>query len=307
MKDSPYYKQAELLLKVLPLINNYKELALKGGTAINFFIRDLPRLSVDIDLVYLPIEDRDTTLTDITNKLKAIGASVQSSISGAQIIERKLNNTENLSSMQVRTNDALIKIEPNTVIRGSVYEPEEMILCSKAEDMFELSLKMQCLSLPDLYGGKICAALDRQHPRDLFDVKLLLENEGFSEEIRKAFLVYLISHDRPIVEVLDPNMNDLSTEFEQEFSGMTEENLELSELTDTFNTLKELIKTSLTDDEKEFLLSFKRKEPKWELLGLENINALPSVKWKQINLGRMTAEKHKEAYEKLEKFLVSLV
>jgi len=305
MKDSPYYKQAELLLKVLPLINYDKELALKGGTAINFFIRDLPRLSVDIDLVYLPIEDRDSTLAGITNKLKVIGDSVKSSITGAQIIERKLNNTENWSGIQVRTSDASIKIEPNTVIRGSVYEPEEMTLCSKAEDMFELSLKTQCLSLSDLYGSKICAALDRQHPRDLFDIKLLLENEGFKEEIRKAFIVYLISHDRPIVEVLNPNLNNLSTEFGQEFSGMTEETLELSELTDTFYKLKGLIKNSLTDKEKEFLLSFKRKEPKWGLLGLENIEVLPSVKWKQINLGRMTAEKHKEAYEKLEKFLSS--
>lgn len=305
MKDSPYFKQAELLLKVLPLINQDKELALKGGTAINFFIRELPRISVDIDLVYLPIEDRDTTLAGITNKLKALSASVLSSISGTQIIERKLKNTDNLSGIQVRTSDALIKIEPNTVIRGSVYKPEEMTLCRKAEDVFELSLKIQCLSLPDLYGGKICAALDRQHPRDLFDVKLLLDNEGFTEEIRKAFLVYLISHDRPMVELLDPNINDLSTEFEQEFSGMTEVKLELSELTDTFNTLKELIKTSLTVNEKEFLLTFKRKEPKWKLLGLDNIDALPSVKWKQINLGRMTAEKHKEAYSKLEKFLGS--
>ncbi|PID59257.1 MAG: hypothetical protein CR986_06510 [Ignavibacteriae bacterium] len=305
MKNSPYYKQAELLLKILPLINHDKELALKGGTAINFFIRELPRLSVDIDLVYLPIEDRDTTLTGITNKLKSIGNLVQSSISGVQIIERKLKNTENLCGIQVRTSDALIKIEPNTVIRGSVYEPEEITLCSKAEDIFELSLKMQCLALPDLYGGKICAALDRQHPRDLFDIKLLLENEGLTEKIRKAFLVYLISHDRPIVELLNPNMNDLSTEFEQEFTGMTENKLELSELTDTFNTLKELIKISLKDDEKNFLLSFKRKEPKWELLGLDNINVLPSVKWKQINLGRMKVEKHREAYERLEKFLIS--
>lgn len=305
MKDSPYYKQAELLLKVLPYINQDKQLALKGGTAINFFIRDLPRLSVDIDLVYLPIEDREATLASITNKLRAIGDSVQTAIEGVQIIERRLNNTDNLSGIQVRTNDASIKVEPNIVIRGSVYEPVEMTLCSKAEEMFELSLKMQCLSLPDLYGGKVCAALDRQHPRDLFDVKLLLGNEGFTDEIRKAFLVYLVSHDRPIVELLDPKMNDIAAVFEQEFIGMTDEILELNELTDTFNKLKELIKSSLTKEEREFLLSFKRKDPNWDLLGLKGIDELPSVKWKLINLGRMSAERHKEAYDKLEKFLSS--
>jgi len=303
MKDSVYYKQAELLARVLPIINKDKELALKGGTAINFFVRDLPRLSVDIDLVYLPIKDRDTTLSSITEKLKNIGESVRSSISGAQIIERSLRGTEYLSGMQVKSSDALIKIEPNTVIRGSVYEPEQMTLCNNAEEMFELSVKMQCLSLPDLYGGKICAALDRQHPRDLFDVKLLLENEGFTEEIRKAFIVYLISHDRPIVEVLAPNMKDISIIFEQEFKGMTDEKLELKELTDTFKTLKELIRTSLNNDEKEFLLSFKSKEPEWNLLGLNDIDKLPSVQWKLLNLEQMSVDKHKEAFEKLENFL----
>ncbi len=305
MKDSPYFNQAKLLLTVLPYINKVKEFALKGGTAINFFIRDLPRLSVDIDLVYLPIEDRATTLAGIESKLKAIGNSVKSSITGAQIIERRLNNVDSLSGLQVRISNALIKIETNTVFRGSVYEPEEMTLCNRAEDIFELSLKMQCLSLPDLYGGKICAALDRQHPRDLFDIKLLLENEGFTEEIRKAFLVYLISHDRPIVEILEPNVKDLSTLFKHEFAGMTQDYRDLSELTEAFDSLKELVKTSLKEEEKEFLLSFKRKEPKWDLLGLKNIDVLPSVKWKQINLRRMDSEKHKEAYKKLENFLSS--
>jgi hypothetical protein len=136
----------------------------------------------------------------------------------------------------------------------------------------------------------------------LFDVNFCLDNEGLLEEIKKAFIVYLISHGRPIVELLNPNMTDIATVYEQEFTGMTDEKLELKDLTDTFNTLKKLIKTSLNDNEKEFLLSVKRKEPAWELLGLKDIDKLPSVKWKQINLGRMTSEKHKEAYEKLERF-----
>jgi hypothetical protein len=63
MEATLYHRQARLLLKILPLIERYPVFALKGGTAINFFIRDLPRLSVDIDLTYTPFDDRATALT----------------------------------------------------------------------------------------------------------------------------------------------------------------------------------------------------------------------------------------------------
>jgi hypothetical protein len=52
MIDTVYFRQAELLLRVLPLVDREAVFALKGGTAINFFVRDLPRVPVDIDLVY---------------------------------------------------------------------------------------------------------------------------------------------------------------------------------------------------------------------------------------------------------------
>ena len=68
-KDTVFFRQAELLLRVLPFVNEEKIFALKGGTAINFFFRDLPRLSIDIDLTYLPINDRETALTDIEKAL----------------------------------------------------------------------------------------------------------------------------------------------------------------------------------------------------------------------------------------------
>ena len=60
MIDSVYFKQAELLLRILPLIDREAAFAMKGGTAINFFARDLPRISVDIDLVYLPVGERES-------------------------------------------------------------------------------------------------------------------------------------------------------------------------------------------------------------------------------------------------------
>lgn len=60
-----YRQQVALLLRVLPFVEEERAFALKGGTAINLFVRDMPRLSVDIDLTWLPVEDRATSLAAI--------------------------------------------------------------------------------------------------------------------------------------------------------------------------------------------------------------------------------------------------
>ncbi len=82
MKDTVFFRQAELLLRILPLIHKEEVFDLKGGTAINFFVRDLPRLSVDIDLTYLPVNERDFALNDIRNALIRISEEIQRRIPG---------------------------------------------------------------------------------------------------------------------------------------------------------------------------------------------------------------------------------
>ncbi len=304
MKDSIFFKQAGLLLRVLPIINEHKVFALKGGTAINFFIRDLPRLSVDIDLTYLPIEERDDSLSNITSNINSICTSIEKRIKEIVITKKFLRGTEFIRGLVIRSNDVVIKIEPNTVIRGSVDKLRELQLCKKAEELFELTLKTQCLSTADLYGGKICAALDRQHPRDLFDIKLLIENEGIDESIIRVFIFYLISHDRPIVEVLNPTLLDIEQIFENEFSGMTTDAVSLDDLIRVRSKLIEIIRTQLSDEQKDFILSFKNKKPEWDLSGIENLEKYPSVQWKLINLNQMEAKKHKFASDKLKEYLM---
>jgi predicted nucleotidyltransferase component of viral defense system len=71
-----YRKQVELLVQTLPQVAEETCFALKGGTAINLFVRDMPRLSVDIDLTYLPISDRNHSLADIDAALKRIGGRI---------------------------------------------------------------------------------------------------------------------------------------------------------------------------------------------------------------------------------------
>mgnify|MGYP003546821492 FL=1 len=138
----------------------------------------------------------------------------------------------------------------------------------------------------------------------MFDIKLLLENEGITAGIVKAFVFYLISHDRPIVEVLDPGLQDINQLFENEFAGMSSENVKLEDLISVRNDLISKMKTSLTEEQKKFIISFKKREPEWQLSGIEGIDKYPSVKWKLINIQKIPEKKHMEAVERLEKYLV---
>jgi len=64
---APQYRaQVDLLLQTIPFIAEENIFALHGGTAINLFVRDMPRLSVDIDLTYLPIDNRKKALSNIS-------------------------------------------------------------------------------------------------------------------------------------------------------------------------------------------------------------------------------------------------
>ena len=303
MKGTVFYKQTELLLRILPLIYKEDVFALKGGTAINFFVRDLPRLSVDIDLTYLPVNDRNFALNEIRSILLLISEGIKKRIPGTRVIPKRIHGAEFIKGLIINREGVTVKIEPNLVLRGSVYPPEIKMLSKKAQDYFELSLQSRILSPYDLYAGKICAALDRQHPRDLFDVHLLLKNEGLKPEIRKAFIVYLVSHPRPMVEILSPQKKDIRDIFEKEFKGMIAEHITFEALETTRNKLVAILREELTPDERKFIVSMKRGQPVWDLLELEGIKDLPAVKWKLLNISKMDPSKHRKAIHKLRNYL----
>jgi len=305
LKNSVYYKQAELLLRTLPIINMEADFALKGGTAINFFVCDMPRLSVDIDLTYLPVNEREAALGGINKSLLAISEEIRRMFPDSQITHKKIRPENLLRALIVRRGDATIKIEPNLVLRGSIFAPQVRSLSQKTQDFFETAVSVKILSEAELYGGKICAALDRQHPRDLFDIKILLDKGGLEEETRKAFIVHLISHARPIAELLSPNLIDIRNIYEKDFKDMTLEKVECEELIEARDRLVSVIRESLTPEERRFLLSVKSGEPEWNLLGLDGIEILPAVKWKVLNIKSMYPKKRKQALEKLEACLKS--
>lgn len=297
----PYKNQVQLLLRVLPAVAEVDQFALKGGTAINFFWRDLPRLSIDIDLTYDPIKERDQSLGDIQKGVQHITKVVSSRMPNMQITTRKSGGT--LSKLLVRDDTAQVKLEVNTVLRGTIFDAVEKELQPSVQEEFELFAAVKSLSFEDLYGGKLCAALDRQHPRDLYDVKLLLENEGITDKIRSAFIGYLISHSRPFHEVLNPNPLELEEIYQNEFEGMTNESTSLKKLVDVQHELPRLLLNDLTEKEKTFLLSFQQTNPRWDLISIPHLQELPGVKWKLINLKKMDKKKHQQMGERLRKVL----
>jgi predicted nucleotidyltransferase component of viral defense system len=302
-KDTVFFRQAELVLRVLPLVNQEEVFALMGGTAINSFLRDLPRLSVDIDLTYLPINDRGAALTDIDKVLLRISERAEKTIPDVRVFSKRDRQFNLVAGLLIRRGDATIKVEPNTVLRGSVFPTETRTLCQKAQDLFELSIEARTLSFGDLYGGKACAALDRQHPRDLFDIDTLFKNEGLTEKIRKAFIVYVVSHSRPMVELLNPHWGDLRPVFEKEFQGMVAEPVTDEELKSAGEHLVSRLHKEMTEEERRFIVSVKEGEPQWNLLGVPGIENLPAVQWKLQNIRRMTPAKHREALQKLRDYL----
>jgi predicted nucleotidyltransferase component of viral defense system len=293
-----YLQQVRLLARLLISVNKEKTFALKGGTAINFFIRDLPRLSIDIDLTYLPLQNRKTSLENIEASLLRIQLDIERHNRGIVITHKRAKNQQLQKLIVGRTER--IKIEPNEVLRGSVYPTEFRPLSSKAQALLGMAVgEIQTLSLEDLYAGKICAALDRQHPRDLFDIHLLYQNEGITDDMRTAFVIYLASGPRPMSELLQPHRLDQSAIFKSEFLGMTSDPVSYDELVQVRERLIRDINQRLTTEERRFLLSVKEGEPDYSLMLFKHLEQLPALQWKVINVRKMEKNKRRDALNKL--------
>jgi len=299
-----YIDTARLLIQVAPLVFADKVFALKGGTAINLFVRDMPRLSVDLDLVFVDhrLEREDAlagvngAIRNAVERLKKRGFQTHVA-TAADAGETKLF---------VRRNKLEVKVEVNFVMRGTLHPHRQSSLTAKAKDALQADLELPVVSLADLYGGKLVAAMDRQHPRDLFDVMQLFLHEGITPGIRRSFVAYLACHNRPVHEVLFPSLRDISGDYDNTFQGMTAEPVELKTLLSARKRMLAELQAGLDADERKFLLSLARNEPNWALLGIEHLEQLPGIRWKLANLERLAKanpKKLKAQAEKLEELL----
>ncbi len=298
-----YNQQVQLVLKCLPVVARTTNFALKGGTAINMFIRDqYPRLSVDIDLCYLPIQPRAESLLGIETGLLEIMENLQGAFA-YKIAKSRNATTKTITKLVVDNSIVEIKIEPNLILRGTIYPIIYQNTSKVVDELYGLPVYgMPLLAVEEIYAGKICAALDRQHPRDLFDIKFILE-EGLTDRTKNAFLIYLISHNRPMHELLTPNRLDQAEAYKNEFAGMTDLNISYEEMAYVREKLIQSIKDMLNVQDKKFLISVENGAPNWELLQLPNVTNLPGVKWKLINLNKMDKQKAKDYLAKLEAVL----
>jgi len=277
-----YLDSARLLTRVAPLVLVDDTFALKGGTAINLFVRDMPRLSVDLDLVF-----PEHTVAR-AEALKRINEAIRESV--ARLKKQGFQTRAPASAdagetkLLVRQGAIQVKIEVNFVMRGTVNPVRMASLTQSARDTLQADLEIPVVSLEDVYGGKLVAAMDRQHPRDLFDLIQLFAHEGITAGIRRAFVVYLASHNRPVHEVLFPTLRDIRQEFENNFAGMTVEPVELETLLAAREQMVRELQQGLTADERRFLLSLVAAEPDWKLLSVPHMQHLSGLRWKLQNL-----------------------
>lgn len=286
-----YVEQVKLLVNVLPYVAKEDCFALKGGTAINLFIRDLPRLSVDIDLAYVGFEDRATAFININSALQRIADRLNQ----ANIRAVLQKSPDNITKIICSNAKATIKIEPNYTIRGYAYQPIKMIVSDKVQEKYGFA-SINVVSLAELFGGKICATLDRQHPRDLFDIKYLLANEGITNDVKNGFIISLLQHNRPPYELLSPNKQDLNQKFKQEFEGMSDEAFSIDDCICIFDELVSKIKASLTNEDKHFLVDFFSLSSCWNKSLIPNIEKLPAIQWKLQNLENLK-QRNPEKFE----------
>ena len=221
---------------------------------------------------------------------------------GARVTSAKLKSGNIVGKIFVELNGVRIKIEVTPVLRGCVYKPRARSVSPSVEAQFGFA-EIQVVSFADLYAGKLVAALDRQHPRDLFDGRDLLANEGFGPDLRKAFVVYILSHNRPMAEVLAPARLDIAQEFTRGFEGMTETPVTLDDLLRAREEFIEGLVGKMPHEHRRFLLSVKEGKPEWGLLDISHVEKLPAIQWRLRNLAKADPKKRELLLGNLRKAL----
>lgn len=280
--DKNYADTVRLLLAVTPKVFANDIFAMKGGTAINLFVQDMPRLSVDIDVVYRPWQiGRDEALKAINGELAAIAQRVEPLGMQTRLVRAKdLGDTK----LIVENDISQVKIEVNVVFRGTVLPVERTPLSAKTSDQFGVEFDAPILARDELYAGKLVAALDRQNPRDLFDVWQLYESGGLSDGMVECFVIYLAGHNRPPHEVLFGNDKDIAAEYGRAFVGMTAVDCALKTLLAARARMRQEMPQRLSANHRRFLSGLVRAQPDWSLVKCPHAAELPALRWKLANL-----------------------
>jgi hypothetical protein len=280
MFNPVYARKVKLLLRLMPYVTNEGVFAVHGGTAINLFVKNMLRYSVDIDLTYMPLAGREESLKDINAHLASIAEKAKADISGLHVVPNYAT-----CKLLCEYQGYQVKIEVNQTKRGIIGgETQLMPVCDKAQDEFEIYCEARIVPQTLLYGGKIAAALSRQHPRDLFDVKHM---DLPMNDVREGLIFCLLGSDRPIHESLAPTLIDQHEAMANQFEGMTDLAFSYDEFETTRLQLIRDVNTMLTDADKQFLVSFEQGKPLWDEYEFAHFCNYPSVQWKLVNLAKL--------------------
>ncbi len=285
--NQEYVDTVRLLLAVAPAVFRSPRFALKGGTALNLFVQDMPRLSIDIDVVFTDHTlDREAALRAIAADLKGVKAEILRIGYRAQLPTSRSGDEVKLL---IEGNGVRVKVEVNFVFRGTVLPVALRPLIPTAQELFTTAITLPVLDTAEIYGGKLVAAMDRQHPRDIFDVLKMTEKFGWQTSFVDCFVAYLAGHNRPVHEVLFPKKLPLEPAFTNEFLGMTRDAVNLTVLEQTQERLLAHLPLALSESHRHFLLSLVSAEPAWELMPFAHLQHLPALQWKLLNLRKLKA------------------
>jgi len=288
-----YKEQVRLLLRILPVIYREEDFAVHGGTAINLFVKNLPRYSVDVDLTYIPLAPRDESLAEIDKKLALISQQLERAVPDINIrpVPNKLLCTLGRST---------VKIEVNGIKRGIIGPTIEMPLCNKAQEEFGMYCKARIVPTEQLYGGKIAAALSRQHPRDLFDYNYMETDKIVG--LKRGFVFALLGSDKPFIESLSPNSINQQEALENQFRGMTDIPFTYENYENARKQLIAFVNTMLSEEDQAFLVSFEEGDPQWEKSAYSDFMDFPSVQWKLLNVHKLKTQnptKHRREVDRV--------
>ena len=293
--NEKYKQQVALLIRIMPNVYQIEEFAVHGGTAINMFHRNMPRYSVDIDLTYMPLNAREEGLAEINMRLLELKRQIEKTVP-----DIKVTHKPNVWKLLCVKGGDTVKIEVNGTKRGVIGDVEVKSLCPKAQKEFNMGCLARIVPFAQLYGGKIAVALSRQHPRDLFDCKYM--DAASFDAVKNGLMFCLISSDKPIIESLQPNLVNQEDVLKNQFDGMSDIPFSYDDFENVRRDLIEKVNGILTDEDKEFLISFEQGTPEWDRCCAGNLSVFPSVQWKLLNIEKLKAtnsEKHKYGVEKL--------
>lgn len=267
-----------------------EHLLLKGGTAINLTVFNLPRLSVDIDLDFVPNLTRDETIKErerLTEILKGYMSEQGYFLSDASRFSHSLD-AFHYNYANAAGNRDMIKIEINYSLRTHVLRPEDRVFVT---DAFGEPIKVKTVAAMEIFAAKTNALLSRAAARDLYDFCNMIDMRLFSEEedkFRKCIIFYATISAKEVNKTFDTSAIDSLV-----FSKIKSDLFPVLAVRDKFDLegkkrqAKEYIASLMnpTDAENDYMERFIAKEYKPELLFddaeiVERLRNHPMALWK---------------------------